>query len=117
MTAAVETMAYVGEVPWHGLGNKVEENIDLDEFRRSAGLDWEVQKTPVQYSDDRHTFKDKFVLNRTTDNRPYAVVSGRYKIVQPKAVFEFFRDLLAQHGMKMHTAGSLNEGGKDLGAG
>ena len=112
MTAAVETMAYVGEVPWHGLGNQVKEGIDLDEFRRSAGLDWEVQKTPVQYSDDRHTFKDKFVLNRTTDNRPYAVVSGRYKIVQPKAVFEFFRDLLAQHGMKMHTAGSLNEGGK-----
>ena len=42
MVAAVETMAYVGEVPWHGLGNKVEEGIDLDDFRRNAGLDWEV---------------------------------------------------------------------------
>lgn len=110
MTAAVESMAYVGEVPWHGLGNKVEEGIDLDDFRRNAGLDWEVQKSPVTYLEK--VFPDKFVLNRATDNRPYAVVSGRYKPVQPKQVFEFFRDLLDQHGMKMHTAGSLNDGAK-----
>ncbi len=112
MVAAVETMAYVGEVPWHGLGNKVEEGIDLDEFRRSAGLDWDVQKTPVHYGNEGLPFKDKFVLNRTTDMHPYAVVSSRYKPVQPKEIFEFFRELLAQHGMKMHTAGALNDGGR-----
>lgn len=112
MAAAVETMTYVGEVPWHGLGNKVEEGTDLDDFRRSAGLDWEVQKTPVLYGNGLHTFKDKFVLNRTTDNKPYAVVTNRYKPVQPKEIFEFFRELLNLHGMKMHTAGALNDGGK-----
>lgn len=120
MAAAVETMAYVGEVPWHGLGNKVEEGTDLDDFRRSAGLDWEVQKTPVMFpgfcmsgaNNGLHTFKNKFVLNRTTDNKPYAVVTNRYKPVQPKEIFEFFRELLDLHGMKMHTAGALNDGGK-----
>jgi len=119
MAAAVEQMAYVGQVPWHGLGNKVEEGIDLDDFRRSAGLDWEVQKSPVCFDtgdfllrSEMHTFKDKFVLNRMTDNRPYAVVTSRYKPVQPKQIFEFLRDLLNQHGMKMHTAGSLNDGAK-----
>lgn len=120
MAAAVETMAYVGEVPWHGLGNKVEEGIDLDDFRRNAGLDWEVSKKPVQFAglclpganNGLHTFKDKFVLARNTDEKPYAVVSGRYKPVQPKQVFEFFRELLDQHGMKMHTAGALNDGAK-----
>ncbi len=112
MTAAVETMAYVGEVPWHGLGNQVEEGTDLDDFRRSAGLDWEVQKTSVLYGNGLHTFKNKFVLNRTTDNKPYAVVTNRYKPVQPKEIFEFFRELLDLHGMKMHTAGALNDGGK-----
>lgn len=114
MVAAVETMAYVGAVPWHGLGNVVNENISLEEFQKEAGLDWSVQKTPVQYwADDRwYPFKDKFVLNRTTDHRPFAVVAGRYKPVQPKEIFEFFRDLLAMHGMKMHTAGSLKDGGR-----
>ena len=59
-----------------------------------------------------HTFKDKFVLARNTDDKPYAVVTSRYKPVQPKQVFEFFRELLDQHGMKMHTAGALNDGAK-----
>lgn len=115
MAAAVESMAYVGAVPWHGLGTLVDENIGLEEFQKEAGLDWEVQKTPVNYIDERdnvRTFKDKFVLNRTTDHKPFAVVSGRYKPVQPKEIFEFFRDLLAMHNMKMHTAGSLKDGGR-----
>jgi phage/plasmid-like protein (TIGR03299 family) len=115
MVAAVETMAYVGAVPWHGLGNLVDENISLDEFQKEAGLDWQVQKTPVQYLSGFGTdltFKDKYVLNRTTDHRPFAVVSGRYKPVQPKEIFTFFKDLLDMHGMKMHTAGSLKDGGR-----
>ena len=116
MVAAVESMAYVGAVPWHGLGNRVDENISLDDFQKEAGLDWEVVKRPVEFHANdllapNRVFKDKFVLVRETDNKPFAVVSGRYKPVQPKEIFEFFRDLLAMHNMKMHTAGSLKEGG------
>jgi phage/plasmid-like protein (TIGR03299 family) len=119
MVAAVETMAYVGAVPWHGLGNQVEENITLEEFQKQAGLDWTVSKRPVQYKPHSNqqplysrTFKDKFVLARDTDDRAYSVVSNRYKPVQPKEIFEFFRDLLSMHNMKIHTAGSLMDGGR-----
>jgi len=123
MVAAVETMAYVGETPWHGLGNKVEETITLEEFQKQAGLDWTVSKRPVLFNAPTHertefggvplaTFKDKFVLSRDSDNRPFSVVSGRYKPVQPKEIFKFFEDLLAMHNMKMHTAGSLMDGGR-----
>jgi len=110
MAHCIETMAYVGEVPWHGLGTLVEEDISLDQFRVEAGLNWEVSKRPVMF--DGHVFKDKFVLARDTDDKPYAVVSNRYKPVQPKEIFEFFRDLLEMHNMKMHTAGSLMDGGR-----
>ncbi|NJO01148.1 MAG: DUF932 domain-containing protein [Bacteroidia bacterium] len=119
MVAAVETMAYVGSVPWHGLGNRVEENITLDDFQKQAGLDWTVSKRPVWYPkhDDVglhvvNTFSKRFVIARDTDDRPYSVVSDRYKPVQPKEIFEFFHDLLSMHKMKMHTAGSLKDGAR-----
>ena len=115
MVAAVESMAYVGEVPWHGLGTEVQEDITLEEFQKEAGLDWTVSKRPVEFAAPNGgmgVFKDKFVLARDTDDHPYSVVSSRYKPVQPKEIFEFFRDLLSMHNMKMHTAGSLMDGGR-----
>lgn len=117
MVAAVETMAYVGATPWHGLGNKVEESITPEEFQKEAGLDWSVSKRPVHFFPDGagmqlQTFKDKFVLARDTDNKPFTVVSSRYKPVQPKEIFKFFEDLLKMHNMTMHTAGALLDGGR-----
>ena len=40
-------MAYTGEVPWHGLGVKVEESLSPAEFQKAAGLDWNVVERPV----------------------------------------------------------------------
>ena len=40
MVAAVETMAYAGEVPWHGLGTKVPHDLSTDEMLKKSGLDW-----------------------------------------------------------------------------
>lgn len=120
MAHMVETMAYAGAVPWHGLGNKVEEGISLEEFQREAGLNWTVSKRPVQFlgsctqgaNNGIHTFPKRFVIARDTDDKPYSVVSDRYKPVQPKEIFEFFRDLLSMHNMKMHTAGALSDGAR-----
>jgi len=42
MPAAVEKMMFVGETPWHGLGNSVDEGIRVDDAIVAAGLDWEV---------------------------------------------------------------------------
>jgi phage/plasmid-like protein (TIGR03299 family) len=120
MSHEIEQMAYVGQVPWHGLGNSIPEDTDIEQWRIAAGLDWTVSKRPVQFNaPDRgitfggipvSTFKNKFVLARDTDNRPYAVVSDRYKPVQPKEILEFFRELIARFDMKIETAGSLRDG-------
>ena len=117
MAHEVEQMAYVGQVPWHGLGNQVDAATSIEDWQKAAGLNWEVSKRPVQYSIEdglggigMKSFKDKFVLARTTDNRPFAVVSDRYKPVQPKQILEFFRDLVANFGMVIETAGSLRDG-------
>ncbi len=118
MSHLVETMAYANAVPWHGLGNNVQEGATIEEWQQHAGLDWSVGKRPVHFAGECvpganngiHTFKDKFVLVRDTDSRPFSVVSGRYNPVQPKEILEFFRDLIATHGMTIETAGSLKDG-------
>jgi phage/plasmid-like protein (TIGR03299 family) len=118
MSHLVETMAYANAVPWHGLGNNVDADSTIEEWQNQAGLNWSVSKRPVHFAGECvpganngiHTFKDKFVLVRDTDSRPFSVVSGRYNPVQPKEILEFFRDLIATHGMTIETAGSLKDG-------
>ena len=47
MPADVETMFYVREKPWHGLGTVVMEAPTSAEALRLAGLDWKVVQEPV----------------------------------------------------------------------
>lgn len=56
MPANVESMFYVRQVPWHGLGVRVQDAPSSKDALVMAGLDWEVQQkerrteesTPVQ---------------------------------------------------------------------
>ena len=43
-------MAYTGQVPWHGLGVQVEDDLTPAEFQKAAGLDWDVIEAPVYLS-------------------------------------------------------------------
>lgn len=118
MSHLIESMAYANQVPWHGLGNNIDADSTIDEWQRQAGLDWTVSKRPVLFAgqcrpganNGIHTFRDKFTLVRDSDESPFAVVSDRYKPVQPKEVMEFFRDLISTHNMTIETAGSLKNG-------
>ena len=63
MTHAVETMAYTGEVPWHGLGTEVNNTMSPKEMLKAAQIDWTVSKRPA-YTTDR---PDVWNLNDPTD--------------------------------------------------
>ncbi|WP_240327433.1 hypothetical protein [Burkholderia sp. IDO3] len=38
----VQTMAYVGAEPWHGLGNKLAPKQPLEVWAQAAGMDWRL---------------------------------------------------------------------------
>ena len=44
MAHQVETMAYAGEVPWHGLGVPVNNDLTPTQMMKKAGLDWTVEQ-------------------------------------------------------------------------
>ena len=114
----VETMAYAGEKPWHGLGNKLTTLQPIDVWKRQAGMDWMIEESEVRYITGNHTvgaihsFPEQKVLYRSDTKRPLAVVSKRFQVVQPEEVLEFYRDLTEYAGFELETAGVLKEGKK-----
>jgi phage/plasmid-like protein (TIGR03299 family) len=112
MVAAVETMAYAGEVPWHGLGTKVPNDLSTDDFLKEAQLDWQVQKIPsfVNLSGEPKR-TGSFSLVRSSDNKILAPHVGEgWNPVQNKEAFDFFSEYVEAGDMEMHTAGSLQDG-------
>ena len=47
MAANVESMFYVRETPWHGLGTKVLEAPASKDALQLAGLNWRVMQEPI----------------------------------------------------------------------
>ena len=119
MSHLVQTMAYAGETPWHQLGNELPARQPIDVWAQKAGMDWTICETPVRYMTEQAgslgsimSFDEQKVLYRSDTKAPLSVVSGRYQVVQPKAVLEFYRDLTEISGFELETAGVLKEGKK-----
>ena len=110
MAANVESMFYVREVPWHGLGTKVLESPSSKEALRIAGLDWKVIQQPV-YAPDNELIHGYKVNIRDSDNRHLGIVSDKYKVIQNEEAFAF-TDALLGEGVTYETAGSLQNGRK-----
>ncbi|WP_372663803.1 DUF932 domain-containing protein [Cohnella sp.] len=110
MAANVESMFYVREAPWHGLGNRVEHALSSDEALQAAGLDWTVIQKSIQTEDFAEIPGYKANI-RASDQRMLGVVTDRYKIVQNHEAFAFADELLGE-GVRFETAGSLQNGKK-----
>lgn len=118
MAHEVQTMAYIGTTPWHGLGNPLTPKQPIEVWQAEAGMDWTIEETEVLYSvsggDGLHLKPNPEVkvLFRSDNHIPLSVVSNRYKVVQPHAVLEFYRDLVSVGGFELETAGVLKGGRK-----
>lgn len=105
-------VAWTGERPWHGLGQELKRNASIDEWIDAAQMNWDVIGAPVQYNttDGNKTFVGNQVLYRSDTMKPLSVVSDQFKVVQPREVLEFFRDLTEIHKMELEVAGCLFNG-------
>ena len=119
MAHQIEQMAYVGDTPWHGLGQQLSRHQPLEVWRQQAGMDWRIEESPVRFIADGaghlgsiHSFPEQKVLYRSDTRTPLSVVSQRYKVVQPEEVLEFYRDLTEYAGYELETAGVLKGGRK-----
>ncbi len=116
MPANVETMFYVRELPWHGLGVNLEEAPDSEHALVAAGLDWEVIQKPVFINvsggkgfANFSQIPNRLANVRSTDSQVLGIVSKGYHVLQNKEAFKFTDELLGE-GVRYETAGSLSSG-------
>ena len=110
MPANVESMFYVRETPWHGLGINVDEALNSSEALVMGGLDWTVSQKNV-FTDDGNLIPKYKANIRESDDKVLGVVTDRYRVVQNSEAFAF-TDTLLGSGVRYETAGSLQEGKK-----
>lgn len=108
MAANVETMMYVREKPWHGLGTEVSDAPSSEDALRFAGLDWTVRQENV-FNARGGVIKGFKANVRDSDDSVLGVVGDRYKVVQNTDAFKFTDDLIGGD-VRYETAGSLRDG-------
>lgn len=105
-------------LPWHGLGQPMPDDASIDQWRVAAGMDWKIKRAKVRYpvSHDPSVplieIPDQHVLFRSDTKNNLAIVSDRYKVVQPAEVIDFFRDIAQAGGLELSAAGTIQGGRK-----
>lgn len=119
MAANVETMMFVQETPWHGLGTRVEQELTSEQAIVAAGLDWTVKLSklaavvggdadaPVLSGVDGYR-----AVVRESDMATLGVVGERYTPIQNKSAFDFFDNVVGEKAAMFHTAGALANGSR-----
>lgn len=124
-TTGKAAIAYVGDAPWHKLGQKLSVGAPIEVWRKEAGLDYTVARADVQFervngidlsldgvsvNTEMASMPERKVLYRSDTGAPLSVVSKDYKVVQPGEVLDFFGKLAEIGGFELETAGALSDG-------
>lgn len=124
MSHEIESMFFVGQTPWHGLGTRVDHTISISEAIEAAGLNWKVKTQPVFTKIDAGIvgLNGQPVMSeikapaqaviRETDNTVLGVVGERYTPLQNDHAFDFFQPFIDAGEVSLETAGSLSDGKK-----
>ncbi|MDR6372339.1 hypothetical protein J2795_003002 [Chryseobacterium bernardetii] len=115
----------VKEKPWYNLGQIVEEHPTSEQAIKFAGLDYEVEKSPlltkgsgiiennngIEIIDSALEVPNYFANIRTDNNTVLGVVGKDYQIVQNREAFSFFDSIVGGgDGILYETAGALGNG-------
>jgi phage/plasmid-like protein (TIGR03299 family) len=103
------SMMYVGTKPWHGLGVELESPATAHEAIAAAGLDFEVELAPLTTTQGVPVPQRRAVI-RSDTQEALGVVGNTYVPIQNRHCFNFLDAVVADGGLRYHTAGALGRG-------
>lgn len=113
MSHEIESMMYMGQTPWHGLGNRLEEAPTSEQAIAAAGLNWRVEtRQLVADGPEPLPVNCAVATVRATDNTVLGVVGTHYTPLQNEEAFAFFDPFIKDGQAIYHTAGSLRGGAR-----
>lgn len=102
-------MMFYGETPWHGLGTRLDNPATAAEAIIAAGLDFSVDLEALETADGIPVPQRKAVL-RADSGDVLGVVGNSYIPIQNGEAFTFLDSVVADGGVRYHTAGALGKG-------
>jgi phage/plasmid-like protein (TIGR03299 family) len=102
-------MMFCGEEPWHKLGTKLENPATAAEAIEAAGLNYRVELVPLFTQDGSQVPRRQGVL-RTDNKQLLGTVGQGYTPIQNAECFSFLDAVVADGGLRYHTAGALGQG-------
>lgn len=106
----IESMAFVRQSPWTGLGTQVEANLSSQEMLEAAGLNWRVKKKKLVVQDTGRVLTSHYAIEREDNHSVLSVAGAAYKCVQNADSFDFFKKFVDAGHMSMEHCGSLHNG-------
>jgi phage/plasmid-like protein (TIGR03299 family) len=116
MAHNIGQMFYVGEVPWHRLGRKLEGLADAETALRASGLDYTVSLRPLAVRGEPGSYVSQRMAVVRDDREPgqpgrvLGVVHPEFKLLQNREGVELFDALLGAGGERYNTGGYLKHG-------
>lgn len=110
-TNARTAMMFYGESPWHKLGTKLEDPATAAEAIQAAGLNYTAELVPLFTQDGRGVSRRKCVI-RNDNKQILGTVGQGYAPIQNAEAFRFLDSVVADNGLRYHTAGALGQGEK-----
>jgi len=107
-------MMYIGEKPWHGLGQKLDKPATAEEAITAANLNWNVTQEDVLINNSGTLAKvpSYKAVVREDNRKVLSIMKETYKPVQNIEAFAFFDSVVGTGQAIYDTAGSIFEGRK-----
>lgn len=115
MSANIDTMIYVKETPWHGLGHRYEVAPETpEEIIAGAELGWEVGALPMFTEKHNKVFNYNAIYRKDNDHILGVVNKSQIYHVQNTSMFNAFGGIIGK-AVTTETAASLGSGAQVFG--